>query len=60
MRKAYYENRDRLISDETDFNIEEEMQYQQMCHYKFESNNAEAAAERTGWLPIIEELNKNK
>ena len=29
MRKAYYENRDRLISDETDFNIEEEMQYQQ-------------------------------
>lgn len=58
MRTKYYETRDRLISDETNFDIEEEMQYQQMCHYKFESNNAEAV--RTGWLPIVEELNKNK
>ena len=58
MRKKYYDNRDKLISDETDFSIEEEMQYQQKCHYKFESNNADA--ERTGCFPIIEELNKNK
>ena len=57
VRDAFYVKRDAQILSDTKFDIKGENEYQAKCHHKFESNNSDT---QTGWMPIIDSLNKNK
>lgn len=54
----YYEKRDIMILNDPGFDIKAERDFQEKMHAEYKNNDPNKIHE--GWLPIVEELNKNK